>query len=420
MARMKNRLARSQKGALAVAATTLAPSGAPALSARALALSGALALAMLALAPSGALAASPATVSVRIEGATATLLPRTTVTTTAAPVVKDSNPAHTCTGTSVAGALERATGGNWGASWSDGLGYYVTSLMGAAPPDPSSYFVLWVNERSSQTGICDTELQSGDRVLFFPDRCDYDAQVGGCTNQPVLPLGLSAPVRAVRGKPFTVHVVRYAADGTPAPVAGATVGGGAAPVVTAADGTASVTATGDAVALRAAKDGFARSDTTSTALCAALAPDGSCLSDGGVVVAPPPTRDRAAPVARLSSLRYNEVFAAGRGPRLLRGTVAADPSGIASVELKLTGRDRGRCSYYDAAREVFRRAACRRNPARAFAVGDRAAWSYLLPSRLPRGRWLVTLTATDRAGNRSAPVDRITRIAIYVGVRRPR
>jgi len=334
-------------------------------------------------------------------------------------VVKDSNPAHSCAGTGVAGALQQATGGNWGASWSDGLGYYVTSLMGAAPPDPSSYFVLWVNERSSQTGICGTELQSGDRVLFFLDRCDYDAQVGGCANQPVLPLGLSAPARAVRGKPFTVRVVRYAADGTPAPVAGATVGGGAAPVTTAADGTASVTATGDAVALRAAKDGFARSDTATTALCASLAADGSCLSGGGVVVAPPPARDRVPPVARLSSLRHNEVFAAGRGPRLLRGTVGSDPSGIARVELKLTGRDRGRCSRYDAARERFLRAPCRRNPARAFAVGDRASWSYLLPRRLPRGRWLVTLTAADRAGNRSAPVDRVTRIAVYVGVRRP-
>jgi len=397
MARMKKHLARSPKGALALAALALA------------------------LAPSGALAASPATVSVRIEGATTTLLPRTAVTTTTAPVVKDSNPAHTCTGTSVAGALERATAGNWGASWSDGLGYYVTSLMGAAPPDPSSYFVLWVNERSSQTGICDTELQNGDRVLFFLDRCDYDAQAGGCANQPVLPLGLSAPARVVRGKPFTVRVVRYAADGTPAPVAGATVSGGVAPATTATDGTASVTATGDAAALRATKDGFARSDSTSTTLCAALAPDGSCLSEGGVVIAPPPPApDRAAPVARLASLRYNEVFAAGRGPRLLRGTVAADPSGIARVELKLTGRDRGRCSRYDAAREEFLRAPCRHNPARVFTVGDRATWSYLLPRRLPRGRWLVTLTATDRAGNRSAPLDRVTRIAVYVGVRRPR
>lgn len=383
-------------------------------------LSGACALAALALLPSGALAAGPATVSVRVEGAAGTLLPRTTVTTTTTPVVKDGNPAHSCSGTSVAGALEKATGGSWGASWSDGLGYFVSSVKGEAPPDASSYFTLWVDERSSQTGICGTELQSGDRVLLFLDRCDYDAQAGGCANAPVLPLGLVAPDRAVRGKPFVVKVVRYAVDGAQAPVAGATVSGGEAPVATGADGTAAVIATGGAAALRAAKDGFARSDTVETSLCAALAPDGSCLAAGGTVVIPPPARDRAAPVARITSLRQNQAFGAGRGPRELRGTVASDPSGIARVELKLTGRDRGRCSYYDGAREAFRAARCRRNPARAFAVGDRAAWSYLLPSRLPRGRWLITLTAADRAGNRSTPVDRVTRIAVYVGARRPR
>lgn len=383
-------------------------------------LTGACALAALALLPSAALASGPATVSVRIEGADGTLLPRTQVITTTAAVVKDGNPAHSCTGTSVAGALQQATGGDWGASWAGGLGYFVTSLKGAAPPDPSSYFALWVNERSSQTGICDTELQDGDRVLFFLDRCDYDAQVGGCANQPVLPLGLSAPDRAVRGKPFSVRVVRYAADGTPAPVAGATVAGGAAPAVTGADGTASVTAAGESASLRAEKAGFARSDMALTTLCAALSPAGACLSATGTVVAPPPARDLAGPVARLTSLRYNEIFAAARGPRVLRGTVAADPSGIARVELAITGRYRGRCSFYDGAREAFRGADCRRNPARAFAVGDRTAWSYLLPRRLPRGRWLIALSATDRAGNRSAPVDRITRIAVYVGVPRPR
>ncbi len=378
-------------------------------------------VALLLLLPSAAAAAAPATVSVRIEGAGATLLPRTTVTTTTSPVVKDGNPVHSCSGTSAAGALERATGGVWGASWSDGLGYFVTSLKGEAPPDASSYFSLWVNEHRSPTGICDTELQDGDRVLFFLDRCDYNAQTQGCTNAPVMPLGLSAPERAGRGQPFAVKVVRYAADGMPAPVAGATVSGGSVPALTGADGTAQVTAAdGDAALLRASKDGFARSDAVRTTLCARLGGDGSCLSDTGTVIAPPPTPDRAPPVARLTSVHHNQVFRLRRGPRELRGAVAADPSGLARVALVLTGRDRGRCSWYDGARERFRAASCRRNPARAFGVGDRADWSYLLPGRLPRGRWLLSVIATDRAGNRSVPVDRVTRIAVYVGVPRPR
>lgn len=314
-------------------------------------LTGACALAALALLPSAALASGPATVSVRIEGADGTLLPRTQVTTTTAAVVKDGNPAHSCTGTSVAGALQQATGGDWGASWADGLGYFVTSLKGAAPPDPSSYFALWVNERSSQTGICDTELQDGDRVLFFLDRCDYDAQVGGCANQPVLPLGLSAPDRAVRGKPFSVRVVRYAADGTPAPVAGATVAGGAAPAVTGADGTASVTAAGESASLRAEKAGFARSDMALTTLCAALSPAGACLSATGTVVAPPrpgtspgpsPGSPRCA-TTRSSPPPAARAFCAGRSPPTRRASRAwswRSPGATAAAARTTTARAR--------------------------------------------------------------------------------
>ena len=68
---------------------------------------------------SAALLAAPAAapgqapVTVRVEGSTATVLPRTQVTTTTTPVNKDGQPGHDCTGTSAAGALERATGGSW-------------------------------------------------------------------------------------------------------------------------------------------------------------------------------------------------------------------------------------------------------------------------------------------------------------------
>ena len=37
----------------------------------------------------------------------------------------------------------------------------------------------------------------------------------------------------------------------------------------------------------------------------------------------------------------------------------------------------------------------------AFKVGDRAEWSYLLPSRLPRGRYVLDTYALDNAFNRS-------------------
>src|ERR1700685_1215786 len=58
---------------------------------------GAACLCLLAFAPA-VLAAAPAAVTVRVEGANATLVPPTEVTTTTEPVIKDGNAAHSCTG----------------------------------------------------------------------------------------------------------------------------------------------------------------------------------------------------------------------------------------------------------------------------------------------------------------------------------
>src|SRR3954451_14579064 len=148
---------------------------------------GALAAASL-VAPVAYAAGSPAKVSVRAEAPGRTLVDAT-LTTTRSPVVgKDGNRAHSCTGTSAAGALEQATSGDWGASWFDGLGYAVDAIKGVrAPADFSAYWALWVNGRTSMTGVCDTELQAGDEVLEF--LCTATADFSSCTN---LPLALEA------------------------------------------------------------------------------------------------------------------------------------------------------------------------------------------------------------------------------------
>ena len=90
----------------------------------------------------------------------------TTVTTTRTKVVKDGDATHVCSGTSAAGALEQATGGNWTGTWFGGLGYAVDAIDGVKPAGRfSAYWTLWINGKSSMTGICDTELQAGDEVL---------------------------------------------------------------------------------------------------------------------------------------------------------------------------------------------------------------------------------------------------------------
>src|SRR5436305_2370075 len=67
-----------------------------------------------------ALAGTPGAVTLRVEGLAETKLPATAVTTTPAPVVKDGNPAHACSGTSALGALQLGTAGGWEGPWNSG------------------------------------------------------------------------------------------------------------------------------------------------------------------------------------------------------------------------------------------------------------------------------------------------------------
>ena len=179
-----------------------------------------------------ALAAGPADVSVRVEGATATLVPRTAVRTDTTAINKDGMAGHTCSGTGAAGALEKATGGDWSGPWFDGLGYSVQTIKGESHVFPApEYFALWINYKSASEGVCGTttELQQGDDVLFFVDRCVSDPVTFLCTNPPVLPLRLSTPRTVTPGAPFGVNVVEYAADGTSVAGRGRDVTGGDAP-----------------------------------------------------------------------------------------------------------------------------------------------------------------------------------------------
>jgi hypothetical protein len=174
-------------------------------------------------APAAALAAGPATVTVRVEGTSGTLVAAKKVTTTLAPVVKDGNPAHSCTGTSAAGALELATKTDWTGAWSDGLGYFVSSVKSEAHSGSPDFWSFWVGNKSATTGICGAELRDGQSLLFFVDSCDYDAATQGCKNQPVLPLAIRAPRTVKAGQKAVLTVVRYDANGKAKPVAKASI-----------------------------------------------------------------------------------------------------------------------------------------------------------------------------------------------------
>lgn len=344
--------------------------------------------AMLLAAP--ALAAGPANVHVRAEGTSATVLPRTAVTTTTTTVNKDGQAGHDCTGTSAAGALERATAGDWGGTWFNGLGYSVDRIRSVSSDPSSQYWALWVNYKYSDAGICGAEMQTGDDVLLFTD-C-FGA---GCTSPK--PLRLSrVPATAAPGGTAGVLVETFNVSGFPSvtqavSAPGATVSVGGRQFTTGADGVAQVTFAGAGpVAVQATKADHVRSATEQT--CVTSGSDRACT-------APQPSPpDRTAPVASILGIRDGQLFSRRRAPRELRGTVSADPSGLWAVKIRLTRRLGNTCWYFSGSRERFLKRTCGKRY--AFKVGDRTEWSYLLPARLPRGRYVLDNYGIDKVFNR--------------------
>jgi hypothetical protein len=366
------------------------------------------AVALVAMTATPALA-GPANVTVRVEGDTDTLVARTTLTTTTATVNKDGMTGHDCPGTSAAGALQQATSGDWSGPWFDGFGYSVVTIRGETHEfggDPV-FWGFFVNDVfSTSAGVCGAELQTGDLVLLAPI-----AEQSGAS-YAVLSLG-DVPATVAPGQPFTVAVSRTTTESSGnvarEAVAGATVSGAGASVTTAADGTARITLglRGPAV-LRATHAGDIRS--ASEPVCVTDGADGACgtstanVAGSGCVTTGDDgacgTTDRRAPRGKILSIREGHRYAKGKGPRTLSGIVAPDPSGLAAVRLRLTRDDGGRCATFDGSSERFATLKrCGAARGKWFDAGDREAWSYLLPARLGRGRYVLDVQARDRAGN---------------------
>ena len=321
-----------------------------------------------------------------LKGCRARPLPRTALTTTTAAVGKDGNPAHTCSGTSAAGALEQATAGDWSGTWFDGFGYGVDRIKAQSSDPSGTYWALWVNYQYSQTGLCDTELNPGDDVLFAID-C-----FAGCNARG--PLRLSrVPAKATPGSTADVLVEAFDISGPLGPAAGATVSVGSRTFTTGADGIARVTFSGSGpVNVRATKADSVPSATERT--CVSTGSDGQCNS---VVPSPP---DRTAPIATIAGIRNGRRFARKKAPRELHGTVSPDPSGLWAVKIRLTRKLGRTCWYFSGSKARLLKRTCGKRY--AFKVGDQPRWSYLLPARLPRGRYVLDTYAIDNAFNHGA------------------
>jgi hypothetical protein len=141
-----------------------------------------------------------AKVSFRVEGASKTLLPATTVAVpTSGSITKGGTPKGSCpeAGTA-AGAFNVATRGDWtGKDFSFGI--EVNSILGESVNNSSRYWELFDNDHVANVGICDLKVKRGDQLLF--------ASVP--TRGKQYPIVLKAPSKATVGKPFQVKAFYY-------------------------------------------------------------------------------------------------------------------------------------------------------------------------------------------------------------------
>jgi hypothetical protein len=389
----------------------------------------------LSVSASPALAAEPATVTVRVEGLTETLLAPTQVTTTTAPVVKDGHPEDSCPGTGALGALQLATGGNWSGPWNEEYEQYeVYSIEGESHifelGAPANYYwSFWLNEKEASLGACETELHAGDRVLFFP-ACYGEA----CPAKPPMPLGIEAPASANVEEPVSVTIKKYGAEGKGEAVAGATVTGAGATTDSNGHATLTFSQPGQVTVRVAAPESIP----TETTICVHNGNDGTCgthaafsstgsetsasgsgttsgttsgTGTGGVASYVTPYNGPYALVADATGLIDGHVYRSGHAPRVLSGTILAH-SPVSSVSLELRRGYKGRCYAYDGTTERFLTARC--GEGSFFNVSSDGVFSYLLPSALAPGRYVLDIEATDVAGNRTTLARGTSRTVFYV------
>jgi hypothetical protein len=342
-------------------------------------------LLLTAVAAPAALAA-PATVNLRIEGASSTIFegPVTTDGKTIAGHRCDgtnggANPSAGPTMTSALDDASIAHGFTWAGTWFNGFDDFGIDRIGPDASNSSQFWGYALNYTATSVGGCQQEVSSGDQVLFGFD----------FFNKTHL-LKLSGPASSPVGQPLIVHVV----DGTNnADIDGATVGG----QTTDASGNATITPSGAGVLhLKADKADSVRSNALEVCVTSASQPSCATTSPGnnvgGVIV------DKLPPTVSIASIANGKKFRRGHGPRKLAGR-ASDAGGLFQVYFRLTRRTGAGCQWYSSNRSVFTHAQSDCDGARFQKVGKNASWSYLLPFKLPKGRYTLEEKAIDLAYN---------------------
>jgi hypothetical protein len=359
-----------------------------------------LATALVALVASAPAWAAPTTVQLRVEGSTSTIF-EGPVTTDGKQIDKGDGP-HACDGASggqppgptMTSALDDgsiAGGFSWDGTWFD-FGDFGIDRVGpdAANLATNQFWGYALNFVPASVGGCQQLVKSGDEVLYA-----YDFFAPDFSSRPLLKLG--GPGQAATGRQVLVSVSN-GTDGKP--VESATLSGTA----TAADGSASVSFSSPGLkTLKAEQVGSIRSNAlricvsdSGTETCGVPAGQLGASSGRGV-------KDSKAPTARISGPLDGRRYR--RGPRLLRGTASDSETAVTQVKLALRRHVPGKsCRWWSGRRERFVGSNCRKTF--FFAIGDDAQWSYLLPRRLPPGRYVLDVKAFDRARNRDEQFQR--------------
>ena len=368
-------------------------------------------------------AAHAASVSVEIEGQALQSAPVTV-----------STPAHVtkpggidCDGTTIVGALEAATAGDWAGSM-----YTVDVIKGEAHPfGPGGSWSFYLNGHFVNDPGCTAAVKDGDKLVFFWS----GAYASAGYEEPVL---LDAPATLVPGQAAGVTVretsTYFGPTGfdpgvtTITPSSGATVAGGSVAATTGADGTAQVTVPGGPYTLVATKgnrapariagcattgsDGFCGTTKSATPTTTTVTPGAPCVTrgDDGLCGSP----DKRAANGAFTSVSEGKKYKKGQGPRELKGHIADEPAGLADVRVRLTRNDGGRCARYDGKQERFvALKKCGAAGGTYFSVGPKQDFSYLLPSKLGRGRYVMDLQVVDNAGNKTAALARGTSRVVF-------
>ena len=335
-------------------------------------------------APAGA---APVTVNLRIEGSSATIF-EGPVTTDAKTI--DGHPcdgtnggANATPGPTMTSALDDASIAHqfpWSGTWFDGLQDFGIDSIG---PDANTSTQFWgyaYNWKPSQIGGCQQEVKAGNQVLFAFDFFSkaHLLELSGASKAEV---GQGVPVKVVDGQ-----------DG--APIAGASVDGRQ----TGSDGTATVSfGSPGVVRLKAERADSVRSNELD--LCVYAPGSGDCGTfNPPAASVPGASRDTVAPTVAIASIRNGQRFRRGHGPRRLSGS-ASDAGGLFQVYFRLLRRAGEGCRWYSSKRSVFTNPRSGCEHARFQRVGSDGSWSYLLPERLPKGRYRLEEKAIDLSFN---------------------